>query len=168
MQAIISGQAGVALLVDGERLSSIHVDQPSEVLHRKALDIPFLFAGATDLQFMEVGDAPEAAQQLEVATVSADALHLVLIVLDSKLASVIREEAAIELADLIAVAEASEWLESVLYSCPLPEQADLSGALSYCKEQCEGVRDLLLRLDELQREIIEISHAWEQIASDVF
>jgi hypothetical protein len=168
MQAVVSGQAGVALLVDGEILSSIHAGRIDEVVRRRQRDIPYLFGDASDLQFVENVDLPDVMQQLETATAKADALHLALILLDSKLSSDTRREAAEELRELMLTEGVTEWVEGVLYARPLPVEADLSGALSCCPGNAEAARSLLLRLSARQREIRLVYSSWEQIPTSLF
>jgi hypothetical protein len=168
MQAIFSGEAGVALLVDGETLSSIHAGRTDEVIRRARRDIPYLFGGASDLELVEQVELPQVAHRLEIETAKADALQLALILLDRQLSPDTRRDAAAELKDLQQIEGVTEWVEGVLYARPLPVTADLPGAFSCCSGDAAPVRGLLRRLSARQKEIREVYCAWEQIPARVF
>ena len=167
MQAVISGQAGVALLLEDQRLRSLHAGT-AEIIPRRPREIPYLLGDATDLQFLEDVEIPEVSGQLEIATAQADALHIALILLDPELPQDVRCDAANELAKLFALEGVREYVESVLFAHPLPSEADLPGALSCCSAQSVAVRDLLVSLERLQSEILEVFTAWERIPTPEF
>lgn len=146
MQAVISGRAGVALLVDGQQLSSLHAGT-REIVRRRERDIPYLLGEATDLQFLDNVEAPEVSCRLEIATTQADALHLALILLDPELPQEVRCDAAGELDDLLGIAGVREAVDGVLFSRPLPDEADLRRALSCCPGRSAAARRLLVRLE---------------------
>ena len=86
MNAVISGQAGVAVLVDGLKLASIHAGSDGEAIGRRPEEIRFLLNDARDLEFVKSIGQAEAARRLEIATSKYDALHIALILLDGELA----------------------------------------------------------------------------------
>jgi len=151
MQAVISGRSGVALLLDGEQLSSLHAGT-DEIVRRRERDIPYLLGEATDLQFLENVETPEVSRRLEIATAQANALHLALILLDPELPQEVRCEASDELDDLLGVAGVRAGVERVLFSQPLPGEADLRGALSCCSGRADTARNLLVRLEVFETE----------------
>ena len=56
MNAVISGRAAVALMIDGKQLYSIHYDAPDERVERALEEWNLLLAGANDLEFVEACD----------------------------------------------------------------------------------------------------------------
>ncbi len=168
MQAVISGQVGVALLVEGDKFSSLHAGKTDEVVRRRDREIPYLFGDARDFQFLEDVELPEVARELQLATTKADAFHIALILLDPQLTHDTRREAAEELTELLAIPGVLEYVESVLHSHPLPADGDLPGALSCCTHRSEPSQQLLFRLGSLQGEIVSVYEAWEQIPDRVF
>src|SRR6185295_13844394 len=82
MNAVISGQAGIALLLDGEEISSLHAGRPGQAVLRSPGEVSLLFGEAKDLQFLEETDVEEVSGWLERASDEVDALHLALILLD--------------------------------------------------------------------------------------
>lgn len=168
MDAVISGHAGVALILDGGRLASIHVENSEEVIPRQEAEIHLLFNGAKDLQFLADVDLEQVRAQLELAGARIDALHLALIVLDRELSEETRRQAALELNELLGLLEITDFLERVLYARPLPSSADWTGALELSFLQAPKVQNLLIALVALQKTILEVHRAWEAIPARVF
>lgn len=166
--AVISGQAGVALLIEGDHLASIHAGRSEEPVRCSPGEARFLLGDAKDLQFVEDAELAEIARQLEKETARVDALHLALILLDKTLDEGTRREAAQELDDLLADDNAAEFVENILFSKPLPEEADVACA---CVEPLEGAsktKTLIERLSSSQQGIREVYGAWLEIPLELF
>jgi len=169
VNAVISGQAGVAVLVDGMKLASIHAGSHGEVIDRRPQEVRFLLNDALDLEFLENIGPDEASRRLETATAKYDALHLALILLDEELSSDTRQTAAQELEELLGEGqEVADFPARVLFSRPFPRGADPAGARACCTVQTPRVRGLIENLVELQPVISEVFQAWQQIQVDVF
>lgn len=78
MNAVISGRAGVALIIDGEQMASVNIDAPDEFVPRHAAEFPMLFADAGDLLYLEDVTREEVTAQLEHVGNCNDALYLFL------------------------------------------------------------------------------------------
>ncbi|HSS48799.1 MAG TPA: hypothetical protein VLX28_07625 [Thermoanaerobaculia bacterium] len=167
MDALISAQAGTALLIQGSDLASIHASCPDRAIPRRAEEAHLLFGEAQDLQVIEGVDRDQVVRRLTLEADSAEALQLCLILLDPELSSEIRSEAVEELDALLAEGECCEGLERVLFAHPLPQEADLSGARAY-SEQAPGVQNLLSRLADLQPAIAEVHRAWIVVPDSLF
>src|SRR5256714_8211281 len=169
MDAVISGRAGKALLLDGESLKSFDVDDPSEIVSRRQSDLPYLFGEAQDLRVIENADVESVKQALQHDCDFNWALDLTLISLDAELPDEIRKEAIEGLDELLADSRVVERLENILYARPLPEDADLEGALKLCNgTQSPNVFTLLQRFEERQSLISEVSQAWDIIPTKIF
>jgi RNA polymerase sigma factor (sigma-70 family) len=168
MNAVISGQAGVAVLVDGLKLASIHAGSDGEAVARRPGEVRFLLGDAKDLEFVDGVQPEEVRRRLEVAASRYDALHLALILLDGELSHDTRRTTAEELDDLLGDQGISGWVESVLYAHPLPSSADPVGARSACTGRTERTRAFLSKLESLQMVIAEVYQAWEGIPTSVF
>jgi hypothetical protein len=168
MNAVISGQAGIALLLDGAELSSVHAHSLEEVVRRRSRDVPYLLGDAQDLQFIEDVGIEEVSSRLTLATSQMDALHLALILLDSELEVDTRRTAAEELEEELEKPDVARFVESVLYAHPLPREGDLSGARSSCTGRTARVQGMLRNLGRLQPVIASVYFAWEQIPALVF
>lgn len=169
MDAIISGRAGVAFLVEGEVLSSFDVEDPTTLLPRRPADLRLIFGEAPDLQFLEGVDYAEAARHLERAFNCASALDLALILFDPQLTDDVRDDAADELERLLSDPPVVEYLENILYGRPLPAAADIAGALA----RCEGGRlptlsATLQIIEGYQPAIRAVCAAWDNLPAKLF
>src|ERR1700755_2743280 len=124
MDAIISGRAGVAFLVEGGVFSCFDVEDPNTLLPRRPADLRLVFGEAPDIEFFEGVDRDEAARQLERAFNCASALDLALILFDTELTDDVRDDAAVELERLLSDPKVADYLENILYGRPLPASAD--------------------------------------------
>src|SRR3954454_19793684 len=167
MNAVISGQAGVALLLDGKDISVLRAGRPGEVAHFHPSEIPFLLGEAKDLQFLESVDAAEARRQLELANDEMDTFHLALVLLDSSLSDDTRATAAEELEELLKIERFQVFVEKVLFAHPLPTGVDVSESAAYC-EDYPLTRALLERIAHLQEAIAEVYIGWENVPENVF
>jgi RNA polymerase sigma factor (sigma-70 family) len=168
MNAVISGQSGVAVLVDGPRLASIHAGSDAPPVDRSPGEVRFLLGDARDLEFLENIAPEEARRRLEVASSCSDALHLALILLDGELSRDTRMTAAEELDELLIEDGIAFFVESVLHARPLPRGGDPVGARSACIGRTQLARALLERLLALQAVINEVHGAWERMADSHF
>lgn len=167
MDAVVSGHAGVALLLDGDRLSSIHFGD-DEVVPRSPAEVSLLFSGAGDLRLFRNVEPEEVREQLDLESKRIDALHLALILLDSELSEETRQIAAEELEEELKDEGITSWLEGVLYAHPLPASADFTGAYAACTEATERAWALLRRLESLQPMVKQVYEIWQVIVSEAF
>src|SRR6202140_3013907 len=169
MNAVISGTAGRALLVDGKSLKSFDVDDPSKLVDRRQSDLRYLFGEGRDLRSIENSDIGSIASELKSDSDSALALDLTLISLDEELEADIREDALRDLDELLVENQLVVRLENILYARPLPDDGDLVGALKLCADaRLRGALSLLQRFEEHQSVIVEVSSAWDIIPTKVF
>lgn len=169
MDAVISGSAGVAVLLSGDTLSFLRVEDPNQVIPSRPVDLAFLFGDSSDLQFIENVDIEHVTQELERAWTCEEALNLSLITLDPGLSWEIRQEAAGALEDLLRNKTIKHGLLNILYAQPLPIFADFSGAFTSCKASgATLVLDLLRDLETHQPQIENVCLCWEAINTSAF
>lgn len=169
MDAVISGRAGTALLIDGISMFSFDVDDLDTHVPRQQSDLPFLFGDASDIQLLENVDCDHARRLLELAYNGACALDLALILLDSERSAEVREEAAEDLEGLFTDAQIIEHLESLLYARPLPEAADVTGAIERSdRVGAKTIVAVMQSLLERQTRIREVSQVWDATPSIIF
>jgi hypothetical protein len=167
MEAVVSAQAGAALLVEGVRYSSIHIDEPDAVVARRSQDFAHLFGGASDLIFLEDVELADVQRALDAACDGQTIVSLTLIVISEDRPDDLRREAAHELAELIdASPEATAYAERILFSIPAPAGTDVRGAIEFA--ELPAARDLLTRLNRMQPFIRRANHAWAAIPSGMF
>jgi tetratricopeptide (TPR) repeat protein len=168
MNAIVSGRSGRALILDGESLKSFDLDAPSTIVSRHRSDLPYLFGEAADLRTIENTTIESVERELRMDCHFTWALDLALISLDAEIEDDIRSDALEDLEQLLAESATRQRLENVLYSKPLPEDAD-KGALDHCDPQALSiVFGFLKRLEERQPSILSVHHAWEIIPTRTF
>ncbi|MFL6263977.1 MAG: hypothetical protein ACJ76Y_30175 [Thermoanaerobaculia bacterium] len=169
VNAIVSGQSGVAILAHAEGLASLHAGRGTEVVRRSPSEARLLLGDAQDLQALENVELEEVSRRLDFATAQMDALHVALLLLDGSLSSDTRQEAAAELQELMEGKPVIFFVESVLFAHPLPADADLPGAFAACsQEEMEQTRSFLQRLTSLQDQITEVHQAWKRIPESIF
>ena len=164
MNALISGRAGLALVVDGPRLATIHAADPGVMVDRQPSEFRWLVGEAQDFEPFENVSPKEIADQLLQAQDREDGLQLALILLDPEMSDDIRSEAAQELEELLGDQELLQELEGVLYAEPLPEPADAVGGLALARAAAgRAVVEFLERLAHHQPAIREVREAWHAI-----
>jgi len=169
MHAVISGRAGKALLLDGDSLKSFDADDPSKLVPRRQADLHYLFGESQDLRIIEDSDLESITREFKNDCDSNLALDLTLISLDGELPDDIRKEAIEGVDELLADHRVVEQLENILYARPVPEDADLSGALKLCdRAGSSRVLAVLKTFEEYQPLIREVCEAWDIIPVQIF
>jgi len=168
MDALISAQAGTALLIQGSDLASIHAGAPEQAIPRRVEEVHLLFGEAADLEVLESVDRDEFVRRLTREVAATEALQLFLILLDTDMPEEIRREAAEELDSALADSECREAVKRVLYAHPLPATAELPSALAYAEGPAPRVQNLLRQLGDLQPAIAEVRRAWFAIPDALF
>ncbi|HXU30659.1 MAG TPA: SidA/IucD/PvdA family monooxygenase, partial [Thermoanaerobaculia bacterium] len=165
VEAIVSGQANVALFWEGDALFSLHPG--GEPVRRRERDIAYLLGDARDLLHFEGVDRSWIAEELDLEVRRADALHLALMLLDAELEVKTRFEAAAELEELFADARVSQYVKGVLYSRSLPGEADIRGACQ-AAQATSRVSMYLSELVRFQAQIADAWIAWQGIPDELF
>lgn len=157
------------MLIEGDSLKSFEVDDPSTLRSRQQSDLPYLFGEGTDLRILEDTTIEDVELELRNNCNFTWALDLTLISLDVELPSDIRKEAVDSLEKLLEMKETLVQVENVLYAHPLPEGADLKGALELSNSpDSSPVHKFLLELEEFQPRISEVCRAFESIPTEIF
>jgi len=81
MHAVISGQAGTALVIDGDDLSSLHVRNLDERIPCRAGEFHYLFRVSTDVVFREDMSLDDVRAELRSAADGEDVIQLTLLIL---------------------------------------------------------------------------------------
>ena len=168
MNAVISGRSGLALVIDGEKLLSLDVDDLETLVPRSQSDLRFLLADANDLVTLENTGHTDIAQRLDLEHDIACALDMTLISLDPDTSMELRAEAVEALDELLDSARVIERLEFTMFAKPLPEAADLIGALFCTNLKTVGARSFLERLEGCQIAIAAVREAWDALPDRLF
>lgn len=168
MNALVSGRSGRALILDGKSMRSFDLDDPNHLVPRHPSELPYLFGEAQDLRILEGTTLESVKQELKQECHFTWALDLTLISLDLELEEDIRKEALEGLEELFADRTIIKRVEDVLYSEPLPDDADLISALKLCDPKLTVVHTFLQRLAKHQENIMIVAEAWKEIPIDEF
>lgn len=168
MNAVISGRAGLALVIEGETFMSLDVDDLETLVPRRPSNLRFLLADATDLVTLEGTSREEIAQRLDLEHDIACALDMTLIALDIDSSMELRAEAVSALDELLANARVIERLEFTMYAKPLPDSADLIGALFCTEVTTAAARSFFERLDRDQTAIRAVREVWDALPESFF
>ncbi len=169
MDAIISGRAGVAVIVDGEDMGLIRAEVPDEMIAEHPGNIGMLLSDARDIEIVEDAEKAQVKELLLRAQDREDSLDMTLILLDGSLSEDVRAEAAEVLEDLLSDNYVVEKLEGVLYARDLPKEADLEGGIRCCRlKQAEQVVSFLQKLRDRQKHIKVVWDRWNEIAQTSF
>ncbi|MDA1013894.1 MAG: hypothetical protein O3A00_05500 [Planctomycetota bacterium] len=169
MQAVLSGQAAVALLNDGDAWLSIHYDDPELLVPRAPEDFAVLFDDAHDLEWLNETSVDDVRDKLEDAVDSSEALNLVLYLFDGEFSDATRDAAALEVEELLSDPWIVGQVENVFLSTPLPQTADANGAKAACvRTGCEVAERLVRSWIASQPNVQQVWAAWCAIDASEF
>jgi hypothetical protein len=168
MTAIVSGQAGLVVLVNGSKCSCRRIANPEYQLCERG-DIPYLFADASDVISIDAKSPEQAFRILEHEWANDRCLHLLLILLDRASHLYAKRLASAALEKLLLSETAQQFVLHRLYARPLPPSADPSSALALAQETgLKLVWGLTTRVREDQARITAVRARWDSIDPGVF
>jgi RNA polymerase sigma factor (sigma-70 family) len=169
MRAIISGRAGIAVLIDDMSVSYIDVEEPQRRVPCQAHDIPFLLGDEPLTETIQDVDLESAVLMLERATSCSEALQLTMHLLNPNLDSTIRREAADAVDALLYVPMIKEHVQNILTAVPFPKDADPQGAITICTtDSTVTICELLRQVEGSQPSIETVWRAWEDLPVALF
>ena len=169
MNAVLSGQASVAILENEEGLFSLRPDSELPVKCSQG-DRRYLLADALDVQEFTDVTTEQAIKELKLAWSKDRALHLMLILLDRDTSAGLRVDTADCLEEMIEEDERTlDLVRSRLYSAALPEQADGVGAIQSAEAaNASRVVEFLGDLTANQGGIQRWRAAWDALPDSFF
>jgi len=162
MNALVSGQAGIAILVRGDTLSVVQADSPETEREFPHSALGYLLAGAADVVSVQAVSREELVGRLGLAWRSDRAMQMVLLLLDGAEDCETRHLASGCLDQLLREPEVCIHVTNRLYAAPLPETADLNSSLAAARLS-ETVTALLKDLGTAQPEIARLREAWDNV-----
>jgi hypothetical protein len=161
MHALISGQAGTALVFDGPAIQSVRLlGAEVRVDGCSPADAAHLLGAGEGVEVVEDVTLDWVTVRLRILRGAEDGLTYLLNVLDPDLSQDQRGEAAVRLERLFADDQVARRVRGVLCARALPSQADLNGGLEMAaRRACTGVRDVLIQLRDDQPLIREVAEA---------
>jgi len=172
VDALISGQAEVAVLIEPDSMRRFHVDDPETLVPCARSDVPYLFANVDDVVRLSATTHDAARRELERLWQQDRGMHLLLILLDREEEQDTRREAAECLEDLLGI-EAVEAVETFLgdrlYARPLPAQGDPAAACRLARAANAGrVVRFVEDLDSNQPYVLDRRTAWDSLPQGLF
>jgi tetratricopeptide (TPR) repeat protein len=166
--ALVSGQARVAVFLEGSQAWCIQSQSPSPRPVSPGL-LPYLFGDITCASYHPEATLTSTGELLARACREERGLHLALISMDPASSETTCELADDALEDLLEHPHVSEFIENRLFSKRLPENA-----LWRAKETIDGSRSNV-KLDFLKRSVVgaqeavgKVRAAWDALPEDVF
>lgn len=98
---MISGEAGVALLIDSDGLKALNIEEPEAIVPWSASKARVFLGHVEDARTLENVEITDVVRELDRDSRREEALHLVLICLNPGLCDPLRTNAARVLADLM-------------------------------------------------------------------
>lgn len=174
MRALVSGQAGVAVLCDPAPMFAVAFDAPGERVRCGSwAEARALFAGAGDVYETADITPEETAAELDRAWARDRALQLTLVLLDGSASAEVRADAAESAGELLS--EPAWGVESFvadrLHAAPLPAaDADPTGAAAIADraDPTGRVVGLLRALDAHQPRIVVLRASWDDLPLGLF
>lgn len=160
----MSGQAGFAVISDGATATAYSIDDPDAPEQILPQHMHLLFRGATDIVTVEVADAAAAIWLLRTEWSRDRLLQMLLLLLRSDGDPEARTMAAHAAEALFESNAARRFALNRLYSHPLTEDADVTGAINVAG--AAGAHDTASRLRLLrddQLAIAGVSAEWKTI-----
>ena len=167
MKALVSGQAGLAIVKAGDRFRVFSTETSETYVDIPDTDGRLCFGNLNDLTEFDAGSVEDLVEEIRVRQSSDRALQLALILLDREEPQQVRSEAAECLRILFSTTGVITYVANRLYSAPMPDAADLERAI----ELCDGdsvLQGFFVSLSDNQEEISERWKAWENLPIRLF
>lgn len=166
MDAMVSGQCGVAVMIRGNSTTIMDIQAEYE-LPCPHTSVPLLLHDVPDVVQLYDTDQIEVAKSLKKHYACDTALQLTLILLDRNEDIHTRTDAAEVLNDILESTEPNDFIANRLYGAPLPDGTDLDTVWLQFAE-FGRVTDLLFDVATKQEEIREFSEAWKRVPLELF
>ena len=167
MNAVISGQLGVAFMINGDTCSSIHFGRLTEIVPRRRYDFLVLFDSANDLQYFQKVSIEKVKNELDFEASLNRSLMLLLSVLDVDYPKSLRIKISRRLNNLLEKELICEHLGRLLYALPMSPQVDFDGAIATTKKKGK-LMPLLLQIRQSQQSIRLVYDSWLAIPDSLF
>ena len=164
---LISGQAGVAVLIEGDDVSLLGIESGGKRLRCSPSSVPYLFAGANDVYEVKAATDVEVIGRLKRAWQLDRALQLTLILIDGSEALETKRLSIECLSGLLGDASVLEHVSNRLYSAPLPSTGDLREASSLAAP-FSIVAEFLNDLQDNQPQIDRNRTGWDNLPISLF
>ena|GEM_PF-3273284 len=169
MNCVLSGNSGLAFVMDGTHAFVVRADRPEVLEDVHVQQFHNLFAGSSDRIFLEGVALGQIKEELLFAQAASTALSLVLLVLDNDAPEDLRAEAAHDLQEFFSESRTVTDVENVLSAAPFPKTADAVTAERLCRQAgTDAAADLLAELVARQDHVRAVCEAWDALPAELF
>jgi tetratricopeptide (TPR) repeat protein len=167
MNAVVSGQLGIAFTFSGNAISRIDVKE-SDLDHVSSwAQYAWIASGASDLKRFRNIERESIVTHLRTEWSSDRCIQLVILILDRIQKHSIAESAANAANDLLSEGDVRRNVANRFFATPVPDKELLASAWQYA-EQKPHLEDFLQELEEGQDCIAAISESWNSVPIDFF
>jgi|CXWL01.1.fsa_nt_gi tetratricopeptide (TPR) repeat protein len=167
MQAYISGQAGLAICVEGIKASIINADSLDTETACSPNAISYILQGVTDIQVFSSLRKTEVKGKLLSAWKADRALFFFLTLLSRNEHPDNYELARESLSELIVEEKIQAFILNRMYTAPLTEDSNILNALSITSDD-HIIHGILEELSKNQKIIIDVWKFWEALPVSLF
>jgi tetratricopeptide (TPR) repeat protein len=167
MKTLVSGQAGKAIILQGDEASIFDVFNPEEELVRPSNTIHFYFAGTGDVEKLDLNTKQEVKEVLNFYWERSLSLQLFLIFLDSEEETETRLIAGEDLSPYLENSEIIEYISNILYSSPFPKNFELNFE-NISIEKFPALHSFIKNLNHSQEAIDVVRKNWDYLPLDIF
>jgi|GEM_PF-6042422 len=167
MQTLISGQAGLAIIIEGNHANILHIDAIDKPIPCPIPYINSVLQGATDVQRLNSNDLKTIKATLELSWKSDRALFFFLILLSPDENPRNYELALESLNELLNDKKVCDFIMNQMFTAPLPDQNRIENALSDV-ENFPLLLEMFEELMQYQDLISEIALEWESLPISLF
>ena len=167
MKALVSGQAGLAIVKDGDHFCMLTEETSPSLVRVSHADVRLFFGYLNDLKEFDAPSVKDLAEEIKDRQSSDRAIQLALILLDREEPLDVRDEAADCLKELFLIDGVANYVANRLYSVPMPDTGDLEGAIEIC-DLDSATREFFQKLLDDQQDILERWKAWEALSIRLF
>jgi hypothetical protein len=168
LRALLSGQAGNVVLIDGASCTCRSIGE-TDYRRCRIDDISYLFGDASDVISVAASSQAQASRILENEWSHDRALHLILILIDHGAHLRAKRIASEALEQFVAAPTTRQFVLHRLYSRPLPASADIPEALQLCMDASgKAMWGLLATLRDDQDKIRDVRERWELLDLHLF
>ncbi len=167
MEALISGQAGVAVLIEGNTATSFSIDEPNVHIPLSTSSVSYIFSHVTDLLKFKGISKDKALSELEVAWGKDRIMQLSLLLLNTEESRDIRISAAESIEEFLADRHLEDYLLNRFFMAPLP--LPVNEALDLVRKSAfSRVFHVLEHVEKHQAQIRRCRSAWNSLPVETF
>lgn len=167
MDVLISGQAGLAITPQGDKMKVWEINSLPHGSELPISQMDCLFYGAQDAYWTKADSEKTLIKKLKIAHHRDRALILTIMLLDSEEKNEIRKDIPNILEELIEDNDVQDFVRNRLFSQPLSSQPSIKETLNFC-HNAPQTTSILESVFSNQRGITACRKQWDNLANNLF